>query len=192
MRPRNKFVSGSLFFTFLWVYCMQCLKSQGSTPIIFTSCLYKQQQTISYRLSAGRKRFALLAAAWVRQHFSLPVAEEWQDITIMVEEVETAPALTCKSSAVACKAFTEMSPHRNEDKTWVSLCGHNRQPGEGPRQAAYLPGCPGKSKGRWQGSPDPWSDSVQITTGGRQALRLSLLGGGRVPPWPHCSVQRVL
>lgn len=134
---------------------MQYLKSQGSTPIIFTSSLYKQQQTITYRLLAGRKWFALLVAAWIRQHFSLPVAEQWQDITTMVEEVETTSTLTCRSSAVACKALTETSPHRNEDRTWVSLCGHSRQPGEGPRQAAYLPGCPGKSKGQWQGSPGP-------------------------------------
>lgn len=45
-------------------------KSQGSTPIVVTSSLYKQQQTISYRLSSGRKWFALLGAGWVRQHSS--------------------------------------------------------------------------------------------------------------------------
>lgn len=62
-------MSGSLLFTFLWGYSMRT-KSQGSTPIVVTSSLYKQQQTISYRLSSGRKWFALLGAGWVRQHSS--------------------------------------------------------------------------------------------------------------------------
>lgn len=44
----------------------------------------------------------------------------------MAEEVETAPALTSRSSAVVCRVLTEMSPHRNEDRTWISLCGHTQ------------------------------------------------------------------
>lgn len=146
MRPRNKAMSGSLLFTFLWGYSMRT-KSQGSTPIVVTSSLYKQQQTISYGLSSGRKWFALLGAGWVRQHSSQLLKNGRTSLLWWKRWKLLLPWPVGRQLLSA--GYSQKCPH-TEMRTGLgfhSVATH-RQPGEWPRQAARLPGCPGKSNGK--------------------------------------------
>lgn len=72
-----------------------------------------------------------------------------------------------------------MSPHRNADWTWVSLCDCNRQ--QGTQEQGILGGytdgephfqyCPRKSKEQMIGISIPGNSAKYFTTG--EALRLS-------------------